>query len=117
MPVAAGRLCPPAIPGGDEVDALEREQDVARPRPDGDGRPADLAAPSHAVQAGPDDPEARAAVGDLRGREPRQRGLEDHAGPGEPANADLLRAAVALVERLGRAPATPGETRRLLGVA
>ena len=48
---------------------------------------------------------------------PASAGLEDHAGPGEPANADLLRAAVALVERLGRAPATPGETRRLLGVA
>jgi 3-keto-5-aminohexanoate cleavage enzyme len=43
-------------------------------------------------------------------------GLEDHAGPGEPSNADLLRAAVALVERLGRAPATCAEARRILGI-
>jgi uncharacterized protein (DUF849 family) len=43
-------------------------------------------------------------------------GLEDYAGPDEPSNADLLRGAVALVERLGRAPASIAETRRLLGV-
>lgn len=43
-------------------------------------------------------------------------GLEDWAGPGEPGNADLLRAAVALVERLGRAPATCAQTRELLGI-
>jgi uncharacterized protein (DUF849 family) len=42
-------------------------------------------------------------------------GLEDHSGPGEPSNADLLRAAVALVEGLGRAPATIPQTRALLG--
>jgi 3-keto-5-aminohexanoate cleavage enzyme len=43
-------------------------------------------------------------------------GLEDHAGPGEPGNADLVRALVALLERLGRAPATISETRTLLGL-
>jgi 3-keto-5-aminohexanoate cleavage enzyme len=43
-------------------------------------------------------------------------GLEDYAGPGEPSNLDLLRAAVALVEGLGRAPATAAQARRILGV-
>jgi 3-keto-5-aminohexanoate cleavage enzyme len=43
-------------------------------------------------------------------------GLEDHAGPGEPSNADLLRGALALLDRLGRAPATVAETRALLGL-
>jgi uncharacterized protein (DUF849 family) len=43
-------------------------------------------------------------------------GLEDYAGPGEPSNLDLLRAAVAIVEGLGRAPATAAQTRRILGV-
>lgn len=43
-------------------------------------------------------------------------GLEDHAGPGEPSNADLMGAATALVTRLGRAPATIAETREILGV-
>jgi uncharacterized protein (DUF849 family) len=43
-------------------------------------------------------------------------GLEDHAGPGEPSNADLMRAAVGLLDRLGRAPATISETRAILGV-
>ena len=43
-------------------------------------------------------------------------GLEDYAGPGEPSNLDLLRAAVALVEGLGRAPATTAQARRILGV-
>src|SRR5689334_18907010 len=43
-------------------------------------------------------------------------GLEDWAGPGEPSNQDLLRAAVDLVERLGRQPATIPDTRRLLGI-
>jgi uncharacterized protein (DUF849 family) len=43
-------------------------------------------------------------------------GLEDWAGPGEVSNADLLRAAVALVERLGRTPATFAQTRGILGV-
>ena len=33
-------------------------------------------------------------------------GLEDYAGPGEPSSLDLLRAAVAIIEGLGRAPAT-----------
>lgn len=42
-------------------------------------------------------------------------GLEDHAGPGEPSNADLMRAAVELLRRLGRAPATITETRTILG--
>lgn len=57
-------------------------------------------------------------------------GLEDwagsRAGPGAgsgpapaepPSNADLLRRAVDLVERLGRRPATCAETRALLGIA
>ena len=42
--------------------------------------------------------------------------LEDHAGPGEPSNAELVRAAVALVERLGRTPATIVQTREILGI-
>jgi uncharacterized protein (DUF849 family) len=43
-------------------------------------------------------------------------GLEDYAGPDEPSNLDLLRAAVALIEGLGRAPATIAQARRILGV-
>jgi uncharacterized protein (DUF849 family) len=43
-------------------------------------------------------------------------GLEDWAGAGEPSNADLLRAAVALVERLGATPATIPEARGVLGI-
>jgi uncharacterized protein (DUF849 family) len=43
-------------------------------------------------------------------------GLEDYAGPGEPSNLDLLRAAVAIVEDLGRAPATTAQARRILGI-
>ncbi|MHA6779979.1 3-keto-5-aminohexanoate cleavage protein [Pseudonocardia saturnea] len=43
-------------------------------------------------------------------------GLEDHAGPGEPSNADLVRAAVDLLDRLGHAPATITETRAILGL-
>jgi len=43
-------------------------------------------------------------------------GLEDWAGPGEASNADLVRGAVALVERLGRTPATIAQTREILGV-
>ena len=43
-------------------------------------------------------------------------GLEDYAGPAVPSNAELLRAAVALVERLGCTPATIAETRAILGV-
>jgi uncharacterized protein (DUF849 family) len=43
-------------------------------------------------------------------------GLEDWAGAGEPDNAALLADAVALVERLGRAPATITQARRILGI-
>ena len=43
-------------------------------------------------------------------------GLEDWAGPGEASNADLVRGAVALVERLGNTPATIAQTREILGV-
>jgi 3-keto-5-aminohexanoate cleavage enzyme len=43
-------------------------------------------------------------------------GLEDYAGPAVPTNADLLDEVVALVERLGREPATIDEARQLLGV-
>jgi uncharacterized protein (DUF849 family) len=38
-------------------------------------------------------------------------GLEDWAGPGEKSNSELVRAAVALLERLGRTPATIAQTR------
>jgi 3-keto-5-aminohexanoate cleavage enzyme len=43
-------------------------------------------------------------------------GLEDWEGPGEASNAELLRAAVALVERLGCTPATGAEARTILGI-
>jgi uncharacterized protein (DUF849 family) len=43
-------------------------------------------------------------------------GLEDYAGPDEPANAELVRGVVGLVERLGHTPATITETRAILGV-
>ena len=43
-------------------------------------------------------------------------GLEDYGGPGEPSNLDLLRAAVAVAERLGRTPATTAQARQVLGV-
>jgi uncharacterized protein (DUF849 family) len=43
-------------------------------------------------------------------------GLEDYAGPDEPANAELVRGAVGLVERLGRTPASIAEARAILGV-
>ncbi len=44
-------------------------------------------------------------------------GLEDYAGPGTPSDADLLAGAVALIDRLGRIPATIPETRAILGIA
>ncbi|GEL22020.1 hypothetical protein PSU4_09740 [Pseudonocardia sulfidoxydans NBRC 16205] len=43
-------------------------------------------------------------------------GLEDHAGPGEPSNADLLRALMDLLRDMGRSPATIAEARAILGV-
>jgi 3-keto-5-aminohexanoate cleavage enzyme len=43
-------------------------------------------------------------------------GLEDYAGPGTPSNADLLRGALALLDRLGRTPATITQARAILGV-
>ncbi len=43
-------------------------------------------------------------------------GLEDYAGPDEPSNAELLHGVLALVERLGRTPATSAEARVILGV-
>ncbi|GAY11447.1 hypothetical protein TOK_5957 [Pseudonocardia sp. N23] len=43
-------------------------------------------------------------------------GLEDHAGPGEPSNADLLRSLADLLRDMGRAPATITQTRAILGV-
>jgi 3-keto-5-aminohexanoate cleavage enzyme len=43
-------------------------------------------------------------------------GLEDHAGPAVPSNADLLDEVVELIDRLGLRPATCGEARGLLGV-
>src|SRR5580704_14236802 len=43
-------------------------------------------------------------------------GLEDYAGPGEPSTLDLLHGAVAVVQGLGRAPATTAQARRILGV-
>ena len=41
-------------------------------------------------------------------------GLEDHGGSGAPTNVELVRAAVALVERLGCRPATIHEAAALL---
>lgn len=43
-------------------------------------------------------------------------GLEDYAGPAVPSNLELLAGAVALVERLGREPATSAEARQVIGV-
>lgn len=43
-------------------------------------------------------------------------GLEDHAGPRRPTNAELLAEVVELVERLGRRPADGAEARALLGI-
>ena len=43
-------------------------------------------------------------------------GLEDYAGPAVPTDIELLDGVVALVERLGRTPATSTETRAILGV-
>ena len=42
-------------------------------------------------------------------------GLEDYTGPHEPSNLELLGAAVALIEGLGRAPASIAQARRILG--
>jgi len=43
-------------------------------------------------------------------------GLEDYVGPGQPRNAELVAAIVALAKRHGRAVATPGEAAEILGV-
>jgi 3-keto-5-aminohexanoate cleavage enzyme len=43
-------------------------------------------------------------------------GLEDYAGAATPTNAELVDAAVALVDRLGRTPATIAQTREILGL-
>lgn len=43
-------------------------------------------------------------------------GLEDYAGPGTPGNGELLDDLLALLDRLGRRPATIAETRSVLGV-
>ena len=43
-------------------------------------------------------------------------GLEDYAGPAVPTDLELLDEAVALVERLGRAPATSADARQMIGV-
>jgi uncharacterized protein (DUF849 family) len=43
-------------------------------------------------------------------------GLEDYAGPGEPSNRELLRGALALLDDIGREPATSVQARRILGV-
>jgi 3-keto-5-aminohexanoate cleavage enzyme len=43
-------------------------------------------------------------------------GLEDHAGPGEPSNLELLSRAVELIEGLGRTPASITQARQILGV-
>jgi uncharacterized protein (DUF849 family) len=41
-------------------------------------------------------------------------GLEDHAGPSTPTNAELVRQAVGLCEEAGRPVASPGETAKIL---
>src|SRR5918995_1757992 len=43
-------------------------------------------------------------------------GLEDHAGPRQPSNEELVREAVALAEDVGRPVATPDEAAKLLGL-
>jgi uncharacterized protein (DUF849 family) len=43
-------------------------------------------------------------------------GLEDYAGPVVPTDLELVDEVVALVERLGRAPATSAEARKMIGV-
>jgi uncharacterized protein (DUF849 family) len=43
-------------------------------------------------------------------------GLEDHAGPGTPTNAELVAAAARLVAACGRSVATPAETHAVLGL-
>ncbi|MBN9111367.1 MAG: 3-keto-5-aminohexanoate cleavage protein [Pseudonocardia sp.] len=43
-------------------------------------------------------------------------GLEDHAGPGEPSNAELLRGLLDLLRDMGREPASIAEARTILGV-
>lgn len=43
-------------------------------------------------------------------------GLEDHAGPGQPRNEDLVRQVVDLARHLGRSVAAPGEAARILGL-
>lgn len=43
-------------------------------------------------------------------------GLEDYAGPGTPSNVELVRACVALVERLGGRAATISEAAAILGL-
>jgi uncharacterized protein (DUF849 family) len=43
-------------------------------------------------------------------------GLEDYLGPDQPTNAELLGGALALLDRLGRTPATITETRTILGL-
>jgi uncharacterized protein (DUF849 family) len=50
------------------------------------------------------------------GLRPTVTALEDYAGPGEPSNLDLLRAAVALVAGLGHAPASTAQARQILGI-
>ena len=43
-------------------------------------------------------------------------GLEDHAGPEQPSNLELVRRATTLAREVGRPVATPAETARLLGL-
>jgi uncharacterized protein (DUF849 family) len=43
-------------------------------------------------------------------------GLEDYAGPSQPANEELVRAAVALAGDVGRPVAMPDEAAKLLGL-
>lgn len=43
-------------------------------------------------------------------------GLEDYGGTEAPSNLELVRAAVALCERMGRRVATPDEARAILGL-
>jgi uncharacterized protein (DUF849 family) len=43
-------------------------------------------------------------------------GLEDYLGPDQPTNAELLDGALALLDRLGRTPATITETRAIVGL-
>jgi hypothetical protein len=112
----------PAPAGGDGQAVLRRRAGLRAAA--GRGRPGGLPGAAGAVRASVVGGGTRRRRGGLRagrvGRPPRAgtsgSGWRITPGPGEPSNLDLLRAAVAVVEGLGRAPATAAQARRILGV-